>query len=88
VAALDSVGAVAEDALFASEADMKRVLLLAFAMALICAGVYMLMSTVAHPSLFGIARGGFGAVVWIGLGGFLLWDDFLKPLAVKRWPHA
>jgi hypothetical protein len=88
MAALDSVRAVSEDVLFGSEADMKRVLLLAFAMALICAGIYMLMSTVSHPSLFGIARGGFGAVVWIGLGGFLLWDDFLKPFAVRRGPHA
>jgi hypothetical protein len=46
----------------------------------------MLSAVVAEPSLYNLARGIFGALVFMGFGGFLLWDDFLKPLALKRQP--
>jgi hypothetical protein len=81
---LDGGGWLFKGDLLTAEAAMKRILLFAFSITLVCAGVYALISVVLYPSVYGVARGGFAALVWLGLGGFLLWDDFLKPYAVRR----
>lgn len=59
---------------------MRRILLLLFAVVLIASGVYLMLSSAAHLSIYGLARGiGPGAIL-AGLGGYLIWDDFLAPL--------
>jgi hypothetical protein len=62
---------------------VRHVLILLFATALIGAGAFVLSACLAHPSVYGLLRGGFGAVFMIGLGGFLIWDDFIAPQLVK-----
>ena len=58
---------------------LRRVLLFLFASASLCGGAYLLFLCLEHPSPYGILRGAGMAAIFIGLGGYLLWDDFIKP---------
>lgn len=61
----------------------RRILLFLFAGALIVAGLYVFSLAISHPTFYGVVRLGGGALIMAGLGGFLIWDDFVKPF-VKR----
>jgi hypothetical protein len=58
---------------------MRRVLLLAFSLLMVIGGAYFLIVSLQHPTPYGMLRATLPAVFWIGLGAFLLWDDFLRP---------
>jgi len=62
---------------------MRKGLLLLFATGLLAAGAYVLSLCLAHPSIYNILRTGFGAAFLLAMGGFLLWDDFIRPFASK-----
>ncbi len=57
--------------------------ILVFALALLAGGAVILRACLAHPTVYGLVRGGFGAVFLMGLGGYLIWDDFVAPV-VRR----
>ncbi len=58
---------------------MRRVFLLLFSGGLIVGGTYFLLLCLQTPTIYGMLRGGVPCIFWIGLGGFLIWDDFLRP---------
>ena len=57
---------------------MRKLLLLILAIALIAGGLYLLAASMAHPNVYSVLRGAGVAVVFIGLGAYLLWDDFVR----------
>ncbi|HZB92340.1 MAG TPA: hypothetical protein VE397_12915, partial [Stellaceae bacterium] len=58
---------------------LRRILLFLFASASLCGGGYLLFLCLEHPSIYGMLRGGGMAAIFMGLGGYLLWDDFISP---------
>jgi hypothetical protein len=58
---------------------LRRALLFLFASASLCGGGYLFFRCLEHPSIYGMLRGGGIATILIGLGGYMLWDDFLRP---------
>ena len=58
---------------------MRRVFLLILAVILLFGGAYLLLGVALHPSIYGLIRGAGMGLILAALGGFLLWDDFLKP---------
>jgi hypothetical protein len=58
--------------------------ILVFALALLAGGGVILQACLAHPTVYGLVRGGFGAVFLMGLGGYLVWDDFVAPFVRRR----
>jgi hypothetical protein len=58
---------------------MRRIFLLLFAGGLIVCGTYFLLLCLQNPTVYGMLRGGIPCMFWIGLGCFLIWDDFLRP---------
>jgi hypothetical protein len=58
---------------------LRKVLLFLFASTSMCGGGYLLFRCLEHPSIYGVLRGGGIATIFIGLGGYLLWDDFISP---------
>ncbi len=61
----------------------RRLLLLIFALALMAIGGFIFSLCLKHPTVIGMLRFGFGAAFFIGLGGFLIWDDFIAPRSGK-----
>jgi hypothetical protein len=66
---------------------VRRILLFLFASALLCAGGYLLFVCLEHPSFYGMLRAGGVAIVFVGLGGYLLWDDFISPRLQRENRH-
>ncbi len=62
---------------------MRKILLFLFATGLLAAGAYVLSLCLAHPSIYNILRTGFGAAFLLAMGGYLLWDDFIRPFTTK-----
>jgi hypothetical protein len=58
--------------------------ILVFALALLAGGAVILRACLAHPTVYGLVRVGFGAVFLMGLGGYLIWDDFVAPVVRRR----
>jgi len=58
---------------------MPRIILLLFAGGLIVGSIYFLLLCVQYPTIYGMWRGGVPSLFWVGLGCFLIWDDFLRP---------
>jgi hypothetical protein len=54
-------------------------LILLFALALLVGGAVILRACLMHPTVYGLLRGGCGAIFLMGLGGYLIWDDFIAP---------
>jgi hypothetical protein len=63
---------------------LRHGFILVFALALLAAGGVILRACLTHPTLYGLVRGGFGAVFLLGLGGYLVWDDFVAPFVRAR----
>jgi threonine/homoserine/homoserine lactone efflux protein len=59
---------------------VRKALLLLVALALIAGGAYLFAQTLSHPNFYTILRTA-GMAIFIALGAYLLWDDFVKP----RW---
>jgi hypothetical protein len=59
--------------------DLRRTVLFLFASALLGAGGYLLFVSLEHPNIYSLLRAGGIAVVLIGLGSYLVWDDFIRP---------
>lgn len=57
---------------------MRKALLVVLAVALLVAGGYLLFMALSHPNVYSILRGGGVAVIFVALGGYLLWDEFGK----------
>ena len=56
---------------------MRKALLFIFAIALLAGGAYLLAISLMHPNFYSVVRGAGIAVIFIGLGAYLLWDDFI-----------
>ncbi|HEV8016581.1 MAG TPA: hypothetical protein VGP48_13670 [Stellaceae bacterium] len=59
-------------------AVMRKALLLIVAVGLIAGGTYLLAQSLAHPNVYSVLRGAGVAVIFVALGAYLLWDDFVK----------
>jgi hypothetical protein len=57
---------------------MRKAFLALFAITLMAGGVYVLGRSLDHPNFYSIVRGAGMAVIFIAMGGYLVWDDFLK----------
>ncbi len=64
----------------------RHALILVFALALLVGGAVILRVCLAHPTVYGLLRGGCGALFLIGLGGYLIWDDFVAPKLGRQAP--
>ena len=58
---------------------VRHVLIILFAGGLLTAGGIVVLACLRHPSIYGLLRAGFGGVFLMGLGAFLIWDDFVAP---------
>jgi uncharacterized BrkB/YihY/UPF0761 family membrane protein len=65
---------------------MRKTALFLFACAALGAGVYMFALSFENPNFYSVLRGGGIAAVLFSLGGYLLWDDFLRPYLRPRKP--
>jgi hypothetical protein len=63
---------------------IRRTVLFLFASGLLGGGGYLLFLSLTHPTFYSILRGAVMAAFFMGLGGYLLWEDFIKPSMVKR----
>jgi hypothetical protein len=63
---------------------VRQVFVLAFGVGLMAVGGVILRACLGHPTIYGVLRGGFMAVFFVGLGGYLVWDDFVAPLVRRR----
>jgi hypothetical protein len=63
---------------------MRRILLFVFSIGVLSGGAYVLSLCFIHPTIYGIARGVLGAGFLMFVGGYLLWEDFIKPLLGRR----
>jgi len=63
---------------------MRRILLFAFSLCLILSGTYVFALCLKNPTIYGMLRGGIPALFWASLGGFLIWDDFIRPRKSRR----
>jgi hypothetical protein len=60
-------------------ASLRKGALFLFACAAIGAGGYLLFLSLIKPSWYSLLRGGAVGAILISLGGYLLWDDFIRP---------
>jgi hypothetical protein len=58
---------------------LRRSALFLFACAALGAGGYLVLLSLANPNFYSLLRGGGMGAILIGLGGYLLWDDFVRP---------
>ena len=56
---------------------MRKALVFIVAIGLLAGGAYLLAISLAHPTFYSVLRGAGIAVVFLGLGAYLLWDDFI-----------
>jgi hypothetical protein len=63
---------------------VRRILLFAFSLCLMASGSYFFLLCLKHPTIYGMLRGGIPALFWVCLGGFLIWDDFIRPGPSRR----
>ena len=63
---------------------IRRILLFAVATGLIFGGSYLIFLSLEHPNIYVILRFGLGALFLVGLGSYVVWDDFIKPLLDRR----
>jgi hypothetical protein len=63
---------------------LRKGALFIFACAAIGAGGYLLCLSLVKPSWYSLLRGGAVGAILIALGGYLLWDDFIRPRGRAR----
>jgi hypothetical protein len=64
---------------------MRKVFLFFLCSALLLGGVYAVLFDLLYASVV-VTRALFGAVCLAGLGGYLIWTDFIAPaLGIKTW---
>ncbi len=63
---------------------VRHVLILVFAVALVACGGAVGLAVLRHPSPYALLRGGAGGALLVGLGVYLIWDDFVAPRMAGR----
>ena len=58
---------------------LRRTALFLFACAALGGGGYLLFLSLQHPNIYSLLRGAGTGGILIALGGYLLWDDFVRP---------
>ena len=64
--------------------SIRHVFVFLFGAGLLAAGGLVVLACLRHPTVYGILRGGAGAVFLMGLGAYLLWEDFVAPHVTRR----
>ena len=63
---------------------IRHALILVFALGLVTCGGIVAVAVLRHPGVYAVLRGGAGAAFLIGLGLYLVWDDFVAPRMAVR----
>jgi hypothetical protein len=58
---------------------LRKGALFLFACAALGAGFYLVFLSLEHPNIYSLLRGAGTGGILIALGGYLLWDDFVRP---------